>query len=86
MSTRDRRLIGAVDAALLEHLPDDEYDLLLSNAQVLTLKHGQVLLNDGGPADMAYFPLTAIVSMIALMKNGDEIEYGTIGREGMVGL
>jgi CRP-like cAMP-binding protein len=59
---------------------------LLSNAQVLTLKHGQVLFNAGEPADMAYFPLTAIVSMIALMKNGDEIEYGTIGREGMVGL
>ena len=71
---------------LLAHLPADEWSLLLPNARILTLKHGQVLFSDDEPADMAYFPLTAIVSMIALMKNGQEIEYGSIGREGMVGL
>jgi CRP-like cAMP-binding protein len=54
--------------------------------EIATLKYGQVLFRDGEPADMAYFPLTAVISMIALMRNGDEMEYGSIGREGMVGL
>jgi CRP-like cAMP-binding protein len=72
--------------ALLGHLPLDEWSLLLPNAQVVTLKLGTVLFSDGEPADMVYFPLTAIVSMMALMRDGREIEYGSIGREGMVGL
>lgn len=59
---------------------------MVSEAEVVTLKYAEVLFEDGEPSDMVYFPLTSIVSMISLMKNGQEIEYGSIGREGMVGL
>ncbi len=71
---------------LLGHIPEDEYSAVIADAQLLTFKHGQVLFTDGEPDEMVYFPLTTIISMMALMKNGDEIEYGTIGREGMLGL
>jgi len=72
--------------ALLGNLPRNEWALMVKKADIVTLAHGQVLFNDGEPADMVYFPLTSIVSMLALMQDGREIEYGSIGREGMVGL
>jgi CRP-like cAMP-binding protein len=72
--------------ALLGHLPYTEWSLMVRHSEIVTLRDAQVLFNDGEPADMVYFPLTSIVSMMALMQNGQEIEYGSIGREGMVGL
>ncbi len=72
--------------ALLRSLPGAEWALLSPRAEIITLKLGAVLFEREEPGDMVYFPLTAIVSMISLMKDGREIEYGSIGREGMVGL
>ena len=71
---------------LLRHLPAEEWQRLSAHARVMTLRYGEVLFNDDEPRDMAFFPLTALISMIAVMRNGDEVEYGSIGREGMVGL
>ena len=71
---------------LLAQLPDGEWALLEPHAVVVTLKLSELLFTDEQPADLTYFPITAIVSMIAEMANGDECEYGCIGREGMLGL
>ncbi len=35
--------------------------------------------------DFAYFPENGALSVVSLMENGDSIEVGTIGREGMAG-
>jgi len=71
---------------LLRRMPVDEWALLKPDLTIVTLAYGQILFEDGEPSDMAYFPMTAVISMLSLMKNGDEAEYGSIGREGMVGL
>jgi CRP-like cAMP-binding protein len=36
--------------------------------------------------DHVYFPLDAVLSVVALMRDGSQIEIGTIGREGMSAL
>jgi CRP-like cAMP-binding protein len=71
---------------LLAHLPLAEWELLAPYSSTVTLKHAEQLFDDHDPGDVTYFPLTSIVSMIAEMANGDECEYGCIGREGMLGL
>lgn len=71
---------------LLANIPDAEWSLLEPHARIVALKHAQLMFTDEQPADMSFFPLTSIVSMIAEMANGDECEYGCIGREGMLGL
>lgn len=71
---------------LLAHLPHNEWEMLKEHAEIVTLKQAALLFADDEPADFTYFPLTCIVSMIAEMANGDECEYGCIGREGMLGL
>jgi len=71
---------------LLRHLPADEWQRLSADTRIITLQYGEVLFQNGEPPDMAFFPLTALISVMAVMRNGDEVEYGSIGREGMVGL
>ena len=71
---------------LFRRMSKKEWTLLKPHVKVVSLAYGQILFEDNEPSDMAYFPMTAVISMLALMKNGDEIEYASIGREGMVGL
>ncbi len=71
---------------LLRHLPANEWELVRPGARRVRLAHAQLIFADGEPSHIAYFPLTCIISMIAEMANGDECEYGCIGREGMLGL
>jgi CRP-like cAMP-binding protein len=71
---------------LIAHISASEWLLLEPHATVVTLRHAQILFSDDEPAQVTYFPLTCIISMIAVMENGDECEYGCIGREGMLGL
>ena len=71
---------------LLASLPTTEWNVLKPYAEIVTLRHAQLLFTDNEPVNVAYFPLTCIVSMIAEMANGDECEYGCIGNEGMLGL
>lgn len=71
---------------LLRHLPAHEWELLRPHARLVTLAQGQLVFADGEPSHVTYFPLSCIISMIAEMENGDECEYGCIGREGMLGL
>jgi CRP-like cAMP-binding protein len=72
--------------AILAHLPAAEWALLQPHMRMLTLRHAELLFADGEPAALTYFPLSCIISMIAEMANGDECEYGCVGREGMLGL
>jgi CRP-like cAMP-binding protein len=78
--------IGRRANDLLAQIPDAEWALLEPHAKIVTLSQAEVLFTADKPPDRAYFPLTSLVSMISEMANGDECEYGCIGREGMLGL
>lgn len=50
------------------------------------LETGATLYAAQAPLDYAYFPLSGIISAILVMRNGDSIEVGTVGKEGMQGV
>ena len=77
---------NALQNEILGHLPRAEWALLEPHVTIITVKNAVVLFADNDPASHTYFPLTCTISMIAEMANGDECEYGCIGREGMLGL
>lgn len=61
---------------LFRRMSTKEWTLLKPHLKIVSLAYGQILFEDKEPSDMAYFPMTAVISMLALMKNGDEVEYG----------
>jgi CRP-like cAMP-binding protein len=70
---------------LLAALPPNDLSLLAPNLKEITLERGQILQEQGNRVDQVYFPLSGIISLLAVMRQGDAIETATVGREGAVG-
>ena len=54
--------------------------------EALPVQAGDVVASPGQTIDHAYFPLSGMISVVALFPDGMGAEVATIGNEGMVGL
>lgn len=71
---------------LLAALPPAIYADWLPMLQSVDMPLGLVLYESGTTLTHLYFPTTAIVSMLYVMKNGESAEVAVVGYEGLVGL
>ena len=71
---------------LLARLPAVEHHRLYARLRLVPLKLRQVLYQAQAPITHAYFPIRGVVSAVIVMGNGNAIEVGTVGREGVIGL
>ena len=70
---------------LLAALPAGDFALLAPHLKPVTLVQGTVLQEQGDAIDEVYFPHDGIISLLAVMRQGEAIELATIGLEGAVG-
>ena len=70
---------------LLAALPDAEMARWLPELTFVDLPLGLVLYESGTVENYVYFPLSAIVSLLYVMQNGDSAEIAIVGNEGIVG-
>jgi CRP-like cAMP-binding protein len=70
---------------LLASLAAADYALLRPHLTKVRLKQQSVLQEPGNPIEQIYFPLEGMISLVALLKSGDEIEIAAVGREGAIG-
>jgi CRP-like cAMP-binding protein len=59
---------------------------LTPHLKEVELEQGMVLQEQGERIDHVYFPNDGIVSLLAVMRQGEAIETATVGREGAIGL
>ena len=71
---------------LLAALPADELANIKSKLKPVSLELGESLYESGDKMDYAYFPTTAIISMLYIMENGATAEIGIIGNDGLLGV
>lgn len=71
---------------LLKNLPGRECSLIFDKLTLLDLSLEHLLLEAGDPMSYAYFPNTAMISLLTLMNDGKSVEVGIVGKEGFVGL
>ena len=69
---------------LLASLPGAELERLAAHLELVQLKLGQMLYEPGGQLQHAYFPTTAIVSLLYVMNSGATAEIAVVGNEGIV--
>jgi CRP-like cAMP-binding protein len=69
----------------LQHLSTKTLALIEPHLHKMNVPQGIVLQETGEPITNVYFPLSGMVSMLAVLKSGAAIEAGIIGREGYVG-
>jgi CRP-like cAMP-binding protein len=70
---------------LLKKLPRADFDLLAPSLSTVKLAQGAVLCESGAEIDQVVFPLSGMISLVFVMKDGKGIETATVGREGVVG-
>jgi CRP-like cAMP-binding protein len=63
-------------------------DLALLSPHLKNTNHtlGAVLQEAGDPIELVYFPLSGMISLLAVMEAGNGVETATVGREGAVGI
>ena len=71
---------------ILASLEDAEIERLRSKLEIVKFDLGNVIYESGDKMEHAYFPTTAVVSMLYLMENGGTAEIGIIGNDGMLGV
>ena len=68
--------------AILSSLTGEDREEALAAGEIVEVKVRQSIYQPEKRIDEAYFPLGAILSVVARMRDGAMIEVGTIGREG----
>lgn len=71
---------------ILSRLSEDRFTALSGALEPVTFGDGQVLYEAKGSIERVYFPISAAVSIIQVMEEGNVAEVGMVGREGLAGL
>jgi CRP-like cAMP-binding protein len=71
---------------LLDALPHEQWERWRLQLEYVDVPLGLVLYEPGNILAHAYFPTTAIVSLLYVMKNGESAEIAVVGNEGVVGV
>ena len=69
---------------LLDALPQADRADLEADLEIVTLAAHKFTHTVGGVMDYVDFPIDAVLSVVATLKNGDSVEVGSVGREGLV--
>jgi CRP-like cAMP-binding protein len=70
---------------LLTLLDDATRSRLQPHMRTITVEHGELLNSSSSNIEFAYFPQSAIVSVLARTEQGQTAETSIVGREGMIG-
>ena len=81
----DAKTPGLSANKLLAGLPRDDFKLLQGHLTIAPLAQGTALFDVDDEIEQVTFPLSGMVSLLVVMKNGNAIETATVGREGVVG-
>ena len=82
-----RRDVGGKPLAneILNSIPDNEFELIRSDLELLQLTHHLILHEAGEKIEFAYFLNQGLASLVVLTSDGRSVEVAIVGREGIVG-
>jgi CRP-like cAMP-binding protein len=69
----------------LARLAPEDYDALIPESTIVTMKFRRGVTRQDEPVDAVYFPLTCIFSLLVTANGEPQMEMATIGKEGVVG-
>jgi CRP-like cAMP-binding protein len=78
-------LNGPTGNRLLDHLPKEESERVISRGHYVNLQQDEVIYRQGGPTSNVYFPKCGCCCHVVTLAEGRRVETTTIGNEGMVG-
>ena len=85
ISNLDTHTPSALANRLLAALPHADYEALKTHLTIVPMAQGTLLFDVDQEVDQIFFPLSGMVSLLVVLKNGNAVETATMGREGVVG-
>ncbi|MES2674880.1 MAG: Crp/Fnr family transcriptional regulator [Pseudomonadota bacterium] len=85
MPTLNNLVPTPVQNHLIQSLPDDLRNRLLSLCDTVELTFGSTLCEPEKPFQYVYFPITAFISLVTTLRDHQPLEMGLVGNEGMLG-
>jgi CRP-like cAMP-binding protein len=70
---------------LLTALSGSDYGILRPHLKETRLERGDVLQDPGTRIQYVYFPLSGIISLLSVMRDGKAVETAAVGRDGALG-
>jgi len=71
---------------ILSALPHDEFERLRPKLRDVSFKIGEILYQAEEPIESVYFVNSGIISWLATLEDGNTVEAGVIGPEGLAGV
>lgn len=70
---------------LLDSLSSRRFAEVAASLGRVEMGAGQIMIGPHAPISAVYFPIAGMVSLVRNMSDGDAVEIGVVGREGLVG-
>ena len=77
---------GAPVNRILAGLPPDELEILGPHLETVPLRFREDLYQANSSVEHVYFIYSGVVSLVTEMREGADLEFATVGGEGMVGM
>jgi hypothetical protein len=71
---------------ILDRLPPEDHKRIVGQMERITPALGEVIAQPGVPPKWVHFPISAVLSSMVVLEDGDTVEGSTLGNEGMDGL
>lgn len=71
---------------ILDLLPPDELETVLSRCEVVTIQSKEVVWKRDERVNHVYFPEDCVISLVTEMEDGDAVEAMTVGSDGFAGM
>lgn len=71
---------------ILAGLPPEVYERLAPDLELVPLKFGSALYEDGAQMRHIYFPADSIITLLCEIREGSSAEIAVVGNEGLVGI
>ena len=75
-----------VSNKILLALPEHEYSSVRAHLEFVKLPHHRVLHEPNESLRFVHFPNGGLVSLVIVMENGETVEAGIVGKEGITGI
>jgi CRP-like cAMP-binding protein len=76
----------SVQNRLLAVLPDEEFDFLCPHLEPVTFSRGATISQAGDDLHHCYFPNDGMISLLSVTEQGNAVEIGFTGYEGILGM
>jgi CRP-like cAMP-binding protein len=71
---------------ILSRLPEAEYRKIAPDLQLVKMKSHDVINQPYEHVEYVYFPESCLISSVKILEEGNSVETGSIGREGVTGI